>query len=658
MNKLYKEEDIQAIGNAIRTKGGTSALLKVEDMAQAIADIPEPTGTQTVTENGTYNISDKKYVAVNVPQTGIEPQGTFPITQNGTYNIRQYENVAVEVEGGRIKVNPTYRDTIIIPDMYNTGCKGTLTKIIEPQVCGTISLTARGGGLALNVLYDNTNKTSGEHVAENFDFTNFDSITVLNPSDSSTERIFTFKNCKFNNFWAGGNDWFEPYLHFNFINCSFIDGQANARCCYYEKCQFNNNDGDGLTGYHDFTMKSCFIYTSATASSDGLHIDGIQVSQGNANNVVIDNCRFESLEYHGAHTSYINASIMYQIESTLPSDNVTIKDCILNGGGYSLYTWNKAGGLVTDFTLDNVKVGESNAYGHWYGSKSGITFLKQNVTDNSNLYVSTVEHNDNTISIVATNDTLTPKILNIRTNLGITSVSVPASYQRTNVPDDVTTLSDYPVDIVTEISAEGVDYVICYDGETQIRFVNYTGHDIYIGGANVEPITITQNGTYTPTEGVDGFNSVTVNVQSSGTPFEWETGEYVVDTDTNCLYDGTTDNRKTITHHMSHTPNVFWIGVVDDALGASHLSFISRTLPYISHSTGDVNPTVNTNCTVALCTNYSSSARTSNNVDCVEFGSNYIKFGYVAGGASPALMKAGSVYKWIALYIPWYEEVE
>lgn len=99
MNKLYNETHIQAIGNAIRSKGGTTELLKVEDMADAISAIPEPTGTQEIIANGTYNIASNKYVAVNVPQ-GTIPTGTLNITENGNYDVSEYANALVNVPQG------------------------------------------------------------------------------------------------------------------------------------------------------------------------------------------------------------------------------------------------------------------------------------------------------------------------------------------------------------------------------------------------------------------------------------------------------------------------------------------------------------------------------------------------------------------------------
>ena len=47
------------------------------------------------------------------------------------------------------------------------------------------------------------------------------------------------------------------------------------------------------------------------------------------------------------------------------------------------------------------------------------------------------------------------------------------------------------------------------------------GNGIFVGGVGgtIEPLSVTQNGTYTPPSGVDGYAPVTVNVSGSTTPF-------------------------------------------------------------------------------------------------------------------------------------------
>lgn len=55
-----------------------------------------PTGTKQITENGTYNVYDFKYVEVNTPQ----PSGTINITQNGEHNVESYVIANINVPTG------------------------------------------------------------------------------------------------------------------------------------------------------------------------------------------------------------------------------------------------------------------------------------------------------------------------------------------------------------------------------------------------------------------------------------------------------------------------------------------------------------------------------------------------------------------------------
>ena len=58
-----------------------------------------PEGELTVTENGTYNVTDKANVIVNTPI----PSGTLEITENGEYDISKYSRVIV-------KTPPVYKE--------------------------------------------------------------------------------------------------------------------------------------------------------------------------------------------------------------------------------------------------------------------------------------------------------------------------------------------------------------------------------------------------------------------------------------------------------------------------------------------------------------------------------------------------------------------
>lgn len=84
MNKLYNDDDISSIANAIRAKLGTTVKYKVSQMAQAIMSIVgfTPRGTTNITFNGIHDVSEFEKAQVNVPSDVYEPD---TIVANGTY---------------------------------------------------------------------------------------------------------------------------------------------------------------------------------------------------------------------------------------------------------------------------------------------------------------------------------------------------------------------------------------------------------------------------------------------------------------------------------------------------------------------------------------------------------------------------------------------
>ena len=80
-------DDLTAIANKIRSKGGTSASLEFpdgfKDAVDAIQTGITPTGTKNISTNGTHDVTNYASANVAVPASAVD-SGTKQITSNGT----------------------------------------------------------------------------------------------------------------------------------------------------------------------------------------------------------------------------------------------------------------------------------------------------------------------------------------------------------------------------------------------------------------------------------------------------------------------------------------------------------------------------------------------------------------------------------------------
>lgn len=397
-------------------------------------------------------------------------------------------SIPVYADSSGTLIEKQNEDLNVIPDAYNTGCRGTLQSYDEAYC--TIKAKYVKNNQEVDVLFNNSGDyrildfgyrnldVAGTIVFENIDFSNY-TLRIYNVGNMKNKVHVIFKNCKFASFGGfrkGDN------LSFQFDHCTFqhFDGSNAA----FEWCKFGGSYKDGIVPFQNVTVNHCLFSDMSQMYSEGVaHVDCIQIYGYNdtpVKNVHITNCRFElpPVNMEGSQAT-VNACLMLQLEYNDASD-VSFENCTVNGGGYTIYAHAVKDGSISDNVyFKNIQYGCASKYGLLYPDVTDtVKFENMHMIDS--LYVGSVWKDENGTHLSVTNDTNQERKLVVVTNQGTFTYDIKAC-PKGNAMTTENTYDSLPFDMDITIPKD-LDYVVCYDNTmegnaNQIRFMNWNVKD-------------------------------------------------------------------------------------------------------------------------------------------------------------------------------------
>lgn len=373
-------------------------------------------------------------------------------------------------------------DTIPIPDAYNTGVnedKLSAKVMGSGNYQGVYFKESGEDVLSLDFFYQN--KKSNEIIdIRDLDFTNYSKVALYNASKVISTKKVRFTNCKFNQF---SSERIQSKVSFEFNDCSFTNIYGSNILA--NNCYFGGTVQDAMNPILNATFNNCYISNISHYSTQGVHSDGTQIygyKNVVAGNIFFNNCRYEApIIPYTDNMSKVNACIAVGMEFS-DADIIQFNNCIINGGGYSIYATTSKGYILKNILFNNIQVGSAKLYGDIYPRiADGVCF--NNVTSTSSLFVGSVWKDKRKVYFSVTNDTSVDRVLIVQTNRNEYRFEIPAFPNMKSMKTDSLTFADLPIDKIYSIE-ENPKWIVCYDGikenKNQIRFVNWSKEKVYI----------------------------------------------------------------------------------------------------------------------------------------------------------------------------------
>ncbi len=463
-----KKETTKTNSNTTKTETTTKVETKTETKKDNEANI-----NINVSNNNSVIINDNGSSTTNANST--KPNNNTNNSQNANNNNQTTNtptNQAQEpTQIETVDLSKIVSDKTIIPDKYNTGVKGSLTKYNFGMDLGLL-IKLSGNAVVFNFTFKQNHIP--EITIQNMDFTGYDKVAIYGGGENATDSKIKliFKNCKFNFVSTPAN--LDTDITVEFQNCSIQNfGGSNAS---FNKCFFGGSSHDGMNPHRNVTVKnSYFAGINTYDAQNARHYDGVQMYGSNTidnllvENLKFTNCRFEVPAINEVRNgvpskSGVNAPIMFALEYD-NGNNVTFENIIANGGGYSVYAGTKNGVSYKNLTFKNVKIGYAHLFGILYpmtdANKANTKFI--NFDHYDSLYVSSVWKDNKGVHVITTNDTLIERKLTCETDKGNFNFNMPAHPKLTRENNNTFKFSQMPYDIDNTITNKDIKYVKCYD---------------------------------------------------------------------------------------------------------------------------------------------------------------------------------------------------